>query len=398
MAIAIHRNVFGSKKHLVIDSDGSSRWCNDVNATTWLYGGDTQRLLNFNALLDVNNIDVSRVVPEQYVKAWEHASANSSVEPEWGKILPGKMYLERWKRVVSEIIEASSVIEDDYTPVYVKCRKFIGSLVRSKVDNEKVERLICDTQNHSLRENLSRFVSRNDDFCDRSIYNQAGTVTGRLTVKSGPNILTLKKDHRSILRSRHRDGALFMIDLVSLEPRICGLISGYSPPEDIYGYFNEAFCPTMTREDAKMSIIGTLYGMSPRSLSRKIKCDTSARQVMTLVRNYLNTSKIVNNIEDDHREHGYVKNYFGRKIFTDEPILNHYIQSTGVDVSILCFDKIVENLRDIGVNVDPTFIIHDAVILDVDAEGIDKIESFCEHPVEIDELAGSFYVKCERLC
>ena len=68
------------------------------------------------------------------------------------------------------------------------------------------------------------------------------SITGRMTITSGPNILTLKRGHRKILRSRYPGGKIVEIDIRAAEPRVVLALVGKKVEGDVYteiiGFYN----------------------------------------------------------------------------------------------------------------------------------------------------------------
>jgi DNA polymerase I-like protein with 3'-5' exonuclease and polymerase domains len=72
-------------------------------------------------------------------------------------------------------------------------------------------------------------------------------------------------------------------------------------------------------------------------------------------------------------QEGYFRNHYGRKLKNSSSNINHYLQSTGVDVSMMCFSKINSVLKSANMNFKIIGFIHDAMIIDADKSSADKI-------------------------
>ena len=54
------------------------------------------------------------------------------------------------------------------------------------------------------------------------------------------------------------------------------------------------------------------------------------------------TIDILRKIILEYSKNGFIENLYGRKIFADGAHVNHFLQSTGVDISFSVFSKILE--------------------------------------------------------
>ena len=77
--------------------------------------------------------------------------------------------------------------------------------------------------------------------------------------------------------------------------------------------------------------------------------------------------------------------------------MNHYLQSTGVDVSLESFRWIIDKLKTEKINAIPIFVIHDAIILDVKS-GVDRIKDIVSDGIPIQKLNKKFPVTVENIC
>ena len=204
---------------------------------------------------------------------------------------------------------------------------------------------------------------------------QNNTVTGRLTIAHGPNILTLKKKYRRILKSSFKNGVIIQADIVSLEPRIALCVAQKIPPEDIYATIrDDVLNGEVSRSQAKIATLGCIYGMSPWTLSQKLPENLNARDILMKIREYFDIPHLERELKREFLESGYIKNVYGRRINTDSSLVNHFLQSTGADASLLAFDRLKKYLSDNGVNFKFLYVIHDAILIDVDDKALSKIK------------------------
>ena len=232
--------------------------------------------------------------------------------------------------------------------------------------------LMLKESNETLRTNLKSFV-RNS----KVQYNFAATLTGRLTTKSSsPNILTLPKIYRNIFATKWKnEGSLLMVDFSSLEPRIAKKLTSKENYVDIYEEINNLTEDNLDRSVIKRAVISTLYGSST-SLDNISKEKTE--NLIRICKEFFNYKSLID-LSKPVTENGYRTNYFGRPLWNagehrENIVVNNYIQSTAVDVSLSCFHEMIQNIKSDLCR--PIFIIHDAIVFDVHN---DEKENFVNH-------------------
>tara|TARA_B100000963_G_C22617697_1_gene668199 strand:+ start:942 stop:1985 length:1044 start_codon:yes stop_codon:yes gene_type:complete len=224
-------------------------------------------------------------------------------------------------------------------------------------------------------------------------YDKLNNVSGRLVVKKGPKILTLPSRHRSIIKSRFEKGSIYSIDFSSLEPRITAKLSETVSGDDIYKDILELLSYDADRSVIKKAVISSIYGANYTSLEN-LSVDKS-KELFDVINNYFDFKKILkmsSNIDD----FGIRRNYFGRPIWNlkenrENILINNYIQSTAVDISLLYFS----NLVDVTNNIVPLFVLHDALIVDIDDKNFNDIKKIVEKGYVNDKL-GHFPLKIEK--
>ena len=255
-------------------------------------------------------------------------------------------------------------------------------------------------KNETILSGLKKFKPRNG-FCSNIEYNQANTITGRLTTtKNSPNILTLPARCRKIFESRwQQEGDLLYIDFKTLEPRVIRKINSKEASDDIYLEIANMLDFEVDRIIIKRGIISTLYGSTSAisGLSQE-----RSNLVLEATKNYFDISAITKKASYVH-DIGCRVNYFGRPIWNIEEtqenkIVNNYIQSTAVDVALSYFSELCDKI-----NLEmckPIFIIHDALVLDVHKDYIEACNNIirsgytCSQlghfPIDICKLSETF--------
>ena len=172
----------------------------------------------------------------------------------------------------------------------------------------------------------------------------------RLTIKGGPQILTLNKEFRSIFSSRKAGGCLFEIDFVSLEPRVALNFAGVHASNDVYLSFLQDSNISVSRDTAKLAVLCSLYGAGNRrldSLLQKEDTNILGSQLVKAVSKYFKLSSLKRFLSNQASD-GMIQNYFGRPIEVDSAresiLVNNYLQSTAADVAIAGFNFLCKEI------------------------------------------------------
>jgi len=96
-----------------------------------------------------------------------------------------------------------------------------------------------------------------------------------------------------------------------------------------------------------------------------------------------------------------VQNFFGRPLrFEQSPadhiLFSHFIQSSAVDVSMLGFYKLLDELAYQENDIRPLFILHDALILEIPPRMLEDVSRICKKGITIEKL-GVFPLEMEKL-
>jgi hypothetical protein len=196
--------------------------------------------------------------------------------------------------------------------------------------------------------------------------------------------------HRRILSSRYDGGQVYQIDFVSLEPRVLRLLRGGDAPADIYGAIASRL-EGVDRRHAKLATLKSLYGASGSSVREEI--GAGASKLMKEINDYFGLESLRRRISesDDPR------NLWGRPIpEARDPHLSvsHYTQSTAVDVSLMGFSKIMDRIADEDLDVQPVFVLHDALLVDCHPDAVSRVREIAAEGIDIDRL-GHFYLSFE---
>ena len=247
-------------------------------------------------------------------------------------------------------------------------------------------------KNESILNTLKSFKPYNK-FTQKVLYEKYNNVSGRLVVKSGPKILTLPSRYRSILKSRFTNGSVYSIDFSALEPRITAKLSETKSGDDIYEDILALLSYNADRSVIKKAVISSIYGANYTSLEN-LSVDKS-KELFDVINNYFDFKKILE-MSSNIDEFGIRRNYFGRPIWNLEEnreniLINNYIQSSAVDISLLYFSELVSLTN----KIIPLFVLHDALIVDIDDKNFNDVQQIVKKGYINDKL-GHFPLKIEK--
>jgi len=284
----------------------------------------------------------------------------------------------KYEEDLSLCIEELKSEDDDYNfhKVYENHVLFLNNLKPAKINMLAYKAFLEIEKNEVVKSNLLAFKPFKG-FANIVRYNLSNTVTGRLTVNQGPNILTLPNRCRKIFESRWgNNGSLLSVDFKNLEPRFVKKILGENVENDIYNEILNMldFKEEIDRSLIKKAVISVMYGKSTPIEGISLK---RSEIILQTTKDYFNLHKIYEIANVKYFEK-YRRNYFGRPILNyneekSNKIINNFIQSSAVDLAMIYFNQLTntfdENL------VKPCFVIHDAFIVDVHN---DYLNAFCE--------------------
>ena len=395
MLISVHPNVLGVSKYLVCNPEsGSYSWSASSPEGAWVFG-DPSTIKSLDVIMKMGNIEIPRIENSAHTKAFRTLMGNDVPKLPWHKVLPTHCFQEMIQTLVTSLTQAlESFVNCAYGETFIAERAFLLGLSRARVDIQKLSKYLESEDNSTVTSILNSFCPTIGEKTRPVVYDQAATATGRLTVKSGPMILTLPKKYKDLIKSEHTQGEIVQLDFVSLEPRVARFISGNTPEADVYESMSkELFQGMLSRDQAKLAILCALYGASSRRLQNMLGNDLNSVQVIQGVKRYFGVSRLTDQLKHSLRTDGHMTNLFGRKLVpdrTDENVLvNHYIQSTSADVALLGFQNIMNELSSIGADIKPLFVIHDALVLDVPPSCHSKIRDLASKGIEIEGI-GSF--------
>lgn len=397
----IDRSVLGTTKHIVGDSDGYVL-TDSVPRDTWHLTGDLKSTSSAKCLDTLRRLAGRNLpqVPEKYLASMNCLITGSQdVSVPWRYVLPQDEFRIFFKKVVQETTDSFSELPFDYYEVaWTAGSRVLNALRPAAIDVEILQRHL-----ETLGQNapgLESFRPKRSGFSQPVEYDRFATRTGRLTVISGPNILILKKSCRDVLRSSFENGKVVSLDFRALEARIVlAEACKYSEQEDIYDEISQKqFKGVIPRDVVKVAVLSDLYGISRGALKARLGVsDQKLDSFIGVIRDYFRVEDLRLRLKEQVGTTGRMLNRFGRPLNVpegqDNLLVNTYAQSSGVDVSLTGFDRVLAQIGTEGIR--PLFVLHDAIILDVRSDRLDEVSKITE--VTVPSYEKPFPLKFELL-
>jgi len=390
MRVCIEASFLGTPLSLSLCSDGSLQWEETNNCDISVFELKDSSSIPLSELVKICGVQNQDLTISNTSHARAFSTLGVSIESVPWYLALGK---DQLKITLDRVISTINAISSDqeiirYTPVYRKCRNFLSSLSRPSIDVPLLRQFVDEnTAGLSVTKSIKTLHPESDGLARRIVYDQAGTATGRLTVKEGPSILTLPKSCRSVIRSP-RGGTVWEVDYVSLEPRFVMHVMDREPPRDIYEDIRQkVFMGEIDRSAVKTATISALYGSSAGLVSDLTGVGSSAKSIIRRVKEYFQADDLGDRLTAEV-SNGVLHNYYGRPLpdmtrgVKVPKLVSYYVQSSCVDTALLGFIRLCDNLKSLDAR--PMYVIHDAILLDIPAEFESKFLEICSQGIDLD--------------
>lgn len=356
--------------------------------------------------------------PEKFTRPYKQLLGRNDTGVLWVKCIPSGLYQ---KALVEYINSIKQILDGDfsyYDNCFSQTNLIFNDLVPANIDFDKFNTFLNDDKGALANKAILRsftpihFDSRVGlSLTDNVVYSRTSSKTGRLTVASGPQILHLKTEYRQILKSRFEGGGIFYLDYKSLEPRT--LLAKKFPerdiPKDIYLDALQSLDleGKVQRDAVKTALISTINGAGEREVTRQLdgKVDYP-EEFIEAINEHFGLNELRIDISEQYTKNGgrYIYNHYGRPIACERTppyvLLNYFVQSTAVDIALFGFNKIWTKLLEVNATdyVQPLFILHDALILDVAPELFHLLEKIASVGMQIPKFENvNFWIEVEKL-
>jgi hypothetical protein len=394
-SILVDRRVLGTESHLLSSEEGYA-WIDSIPQGVWHLSGQIKNRSPacFDSLCRLNGVTLQLSPGDKWVKSM---STLKGGHPPWGQVMPREAFRRFTEGVLAEANENFPLLSRDYyRGTWIPSGGILNRLVPAKINPARAHEIISEAGMNS-RSYEGLFGPNGET--QPITYDRFGTRTGRLTVQTGPPILTLKRQYRDVFASSFPGGKILSLDFSALEARILLYAGGGEcPDEDLYGSFaQELFGDRSRRKIVKGAILAEVYGASKATLASTLNIDWGDLEVFTRrIRDAFRLSHLRGQIRSQFEQDGFVLNHYGRKIQIENPkdhiLVNSFSQSSGVDVSLLGFTQVSD--RFLGDSrFKPLFVLHDALIADVHPDLFHEVSSI--PPLKIPHFDGLFPLKVE---
>lgn len=388
MDFILHSDLIGAKQHL--SSDGL--WLDEIPDSGWIVGESyPNRDLLTALMLSGKKMEIKP--PKVFAKIMNRFSHRDYMP--WQDTMPDKVY-EKWTSgLLNQISKALEEFDlTYYTDVFKKSSEVLEALEPMKINCKKWDYLASHDIQGVSDDVVDSFEPYEDGFVDKVRYTQTSTVTGRLIVESGPEILRLNKELKPIIKSRYKGGKVIQFDYVSLEPRLALVLAGYKVSEDVYSDINAlVFNKKLTRDIVKISTLSVMYGAGADSLVEKTGLTSEeCKKIIKELKEFFGIHDMARKLTKEYRSNKFIRNHFGRTLYAESAaghrLFNNFIQSTAVDCAMLGFWNIIQLWKD--TRIVPLFVIHDNFGLDFPPEMLtdENIQRTKDVGAEIPNLGG----------
>lgn len=392
--------LIGTDRHLVVD-DAGFEWSSIVPSDTWWLTGEAKPGSDWCLDTVVRLVGAKLVAqpPERFVAAMSLLTGSLHGPVPWQKVMPSQEHQAFIRRLVDEAKVAMQPTALGYYRAIWCPGNAIFRALRPAMVNGSVWRDLMVAKEGNVPA-IESFRPEADGFARPVSYDRFRTLTGRLTVDSGPQILTLKREHRGLIGSRHgKDGTVVALDFAALEARV--LLYEYGrrcDDPDLYGMIAREL--GQDRKAIKGAVISELYGSSKHALGKHLGLQgKQLNDFVKRVKAYFNTAKLLKRVKDQFVATGYLENRYGRRVLVDEPLdhilINYYSQSTGVDVTMLGFSQVVQRLAATAPRTCPIFLLHDAMLLDVHNDELQEVQKISN--VKVKGYVQAFPLRLEKV-
>jgi len=365
--LLIHKSVLGTAQHLMTNpEDATIQWRTDIPAYAWVVGEDSHPN-SIEALIHVLGEKPIDLFPRAHIQAFEEICPDGMCSDiPWRWILSDDQYMDRLNMIIEKSrINVCALEDSNYDQTYKTIRKFLLSLSQPLINVDRLNGYIkANDKGMTVEASLRSFLPKGSR-AHKIVYDQAGTATGRLTVKSGPRILTLPSRYRDIIKP-DPGCEVVQIDLVSAEPRTALYVAGKQAEGDVYSTIAQDLGLDVERDVVKVASLSALYGAGSSSLSNLLGSKVLAKRVIERLRDHFGVRRVESQLLSDMKSHGFITNLFGRKLMTRPDEIqkgySHFMQSTTSDAAISMFSVACNLMAQQDENFKPYYLIHDALV------------------------------------
>ena len=170
-----------------------------------------------------------------------------------------------------------------------------------------------------------------------------------------------------MLKSKNNN-VLVEVDFKSCEPFFYLISNGYDlgNTRDVYKWISENYNVNIqSRDKFKRGILSMLYGANEYTTSKVMQTSIS---VVKKIKEDLGINELSKKLNSEFDTNGFVLNYYGRPITSNNNLVNYWIQSSAVDFCSLAFYEFYRQHK-----VKPCFFIHDSMTFEIEKNRINML-------------------------
>jgi len=383
--VTIGCDIIGTDNDIVCDTITG----NIVNhESKWLYTHARRRhdLLRIDHLIKLHGREIDVQPPKAYVVAFKQLGCSQTTHINWQKSMSSQSFKKWISEIARDLERASKDLDRDYyIETFRPTEWVLNQLQRPAIDTKMLAELTTKEKNPTTLSIILTFSPLEDKLAQDITYNRFSSRTGRLIITSGPQILTLKKDYRKLIKSRYNNGKIIKFDYRSFEARLAMSIAGMNPTDvDVYESLRQTiFNNKLVRDQAKIATLSALFGIGPKELAKRLNVNIStAKNVIEFIKKKFAFNETVATLTTQLQKTGKILNHYGRPVSVNSKSLgtvyNTLIQSTGVDAALLGFKQILCKMKDMHKKSVPLFVLHDALLIDIENPTNDDIDTLAK--------------------
>jgi len=313
---------------------GTSSYLTWTDSWTWqdkvenyLFGCSHPR--SIEPLLKIHGFDVKPLIEKKYLRM---ATELKLSEANFIGLI-GPKFKDHLATYTQQMWENFEKIKDHrYTDFYYDTNDWLWSLQPAPLDGMRLKTI--ETLGHKYK------FRKMNGMIEPVRYVRSKIKTGRLSVIKGPQVMTMKAEHRNMLKNCRQ------IDFSSMEPRFLLNVSGQHVAGDLYEWVANQAGLSDDRTHTKIAIISSLYG--------------SSRQIPAVTKLF-GLEEWEKQLEADVADN-VIENYYGRPIQTEgvkgRHLLSLWLQSSAADAAIKGFADFFRA----NTHLKPHWLIHDACL------------------------------------